>query len=345
MKATPSTDVMRAEYRDDHVATIYQTPAWRRLMALTSGFGDATRDYRFADGCRGVLPLCELPRRFRLFRNLFSMPAGYGGLVGPDLYNHPHHATEIAAGLKNVVRRGGTVHLVGNPFLALQGGTDPLQEAIQSKALGLSFHRFSTFTHLLPLDEDYQRLWTGAFDQKARNQYRKGVRSGVVVQAGPGVAQLPVFYDIYRASARRWGLSSPPDSMAFYEHLLSLDSNGLVWVARDKEGAAVSAAVCLYHGTHAYLWASALHKEYAFLRPNDVLYAEMIQDACNRGYKVFDFGSSDGLPNVQAFKEQFGSIRVDVPHAILGHPLAIALRRWRPAVLRPQPSRDVSNRP
>jgi len=100
-----------------------------------------------------------------------------------------------------------------------------------------------------------------------------------------------------------------------------------IWLAKDGDGNSAAAALCLYQGQHAFLWASALDKGFAKLRPNDLLYAEMIRDACARGCRVFDFGSGEGLASVQAFKEQFGAKRTDVAHHILGHPLTMVLRR------------------
>jgi CelD/BcsL family acetyltransferase involved in cellulose biosynthesis len=306
--------------------TFFDSPAWNQLIAETHGHPDRTRMYKFDDGCEARLPLSELPRRWRIVREFISTVHGYGGPVGDDLVRHPWHVREIARDLAADCRRGTVFHLVEDPTPALVDGETPLLRVLLEA--GLASDRFLGFSHVLPLDPDFDAVWRLRFDKKARNQYRKAVESGVQVRTSRRTEDLQAFYRLYESSAQRWDLAEPPFPLSFYERMCDLAAGQLtIWLAEDPEGRPIAASLCLYQAGHAFLWASALDKAAARLRPNDLLYGEMIRDACQRGCRVFDFGSGEGLASVQAFKEQFGAQRVDVTHHLVGHPAILFVRR------------------
>jgi hypothetical protein len=54
-------------------------------------------------------------------------------------------------------------------------------------------------------------------------------------------------------------------------------------------------------------WASSLRK-FATLGPNMLLYLQLLQYACDHGYRVFDFGRSTPGEGTYKFKEQWGAV-------------------------------------
>ncbi|MEZ5583585.1 MAG: GNAT family N-acetyltransferase [Candidatus Competibacteraceae bacterium] len=53
-------------------------------------------------------------------------------------------------------------------------------------------------------------------------------------------------------------------------------------------------------------WASSLRK-YNSLSPNMLLYWSVLEFACKKGYRIFDFGRSTPGEGTYRFKEQWGA--------------------------------------
>jgi lipid II:glycine glycyltransferase (peptidoglycan interpeptide bridge formation enzyme) len=79
-----------------------------------------------------------------------------------------------------------------------------------------------------------------------------------------------------------------------------------MWLA-ERDGKAVAGAIMCHDPNHVCYWHGAADAEAFKLQPVNLLIATVIQDACGRGAKWFDFLPSGGIGGVAQFKKSFGA--------------------------------------
>jgi len=101
-------------------------------------------------------------------------------------------------------------------------------------------------------------------------------------------------------------LGSPVHSKLFIREVLREfdQSAGVIMVYKDTEPVACSVTIG-FKDVRQNPWASSLRK-YSRLAPNMLLYWSMLEYACNRGYRHFDFGRSSPDEGTYRFKKQWG---------------------------------------
>ena len=102
-------------------------------------------------------------------------------------------------------------------------------------------------------------------------------------------------------------LGSPVHSPDFFDAIFDeFNDCAKIMLVRKDEGV-IGGAVCLFFkGSMIVPWASSL-REYFSLRPNNLLYWEMIRWGCKNGYQRFDFGRSSPDSGTYRFKKQWGA--------------------------------------
>jgi lipid II:glycine glycyltransferase (peptidoglycan interpeptide bridge formation enzyme) len=94
----------------------------------------------------------------------------------------------------------------------------------------------------------------------------------------------------------------------------------ILWLAfKDEEP--LCGALCFYWNRHAVYWHGASSARYFHLKPNNLLFWEIILDAMRKGHAVFDFNPSGGYAGVESFKERFGAERLPAPVITVRSPL------------------------
>jgi lipid II:glycine glycyltransferase (peptidoglycan interpeptide bridge formation enzyme) len=141
--------------------------------------------------------------------------------------------------------------------------------------------------------------------------------------------------------------------MAHYPYVLFTNiherggENVRLWLVK-KDGDVAAGACVFYHNQHAVYWHGAMAERFSELRPANLLHFEIIRDACQRGFRWYDFNPSGPNEGVVRFKDSFGAQRLYYDRAVLsGNPLlglatlaSDALKRvtWRfPATASPHP--------
>ncbi|MEN9419271.1 MAG: hypothetical protein RI988_2891 [Pseudomonadota bacterium] len=145
----------------------------------------------------------------------------------------------------------------------------------------------------------------------------KGTERGEAQDAASGASLLDDYFRVYAASAQRWGRAAPPYPRALFEALLESPSTQL-W-AHHVEGRLACAMVVLVGRRDALYWQGVSHIEddQKPAHPMARLFDAVVQGLVQQGVKRFNLGASEGLPNVQRFKEEFGA--QPVPYAALLH--------------------------
>ena len=291
----------------DPSGLVSQTPEWIDVLCR-SGYEDASRLYRTADGRRLLLPLVRrrggVPRPFA---PLASVPAswGMGGLLAD--------ATPTAADVALVVadlRRLPAVQVTVRP--------NPLHAAQWAQATrGTSAIALPRRAHVLDLDGGPDAVWK-RFRTSARSGVRKAQALGVEVRCG-GLELLSDFRFLFELSVRRWAeMQHEPvalaklrafrrDPPAKFLHVAEAMPHRLrVWVAYHDEEPVAGLIVLV--GANASYTRGAMDKERAgSLHANELLQWSAIQDACAAGCRSYHMGESGTSAALGAFKEKFGA--------------------------------------
>ena len=260
-------------------ATCYHHRAWKQV---------AERAYRLETGfllardpderVRGVLPLFVVKRPFQKM-----VTTGLFGAYGPLLADESARPALLAAARAFTERVGASV--------------------LQIKALGDAaapdgLVRLDTsVTAILALDPDPQVLWR-RFDGDVRTCVRQAQKFKLELRSGPG--ELEAFYDVLAENMHRKG--SPIYGLGFMRELLAAFGTDAEIVTLWSEGKAISGAFVLTFKDTVYVPFASSRASAFHMRPNNLLYWEIIQRACKRGLRALDFGRSPRGSSTLKFK-------------------------------------------
>jgi serine/alanine adding enzyme len=275
---------------DDYVkrvpaATHYHQIGWKEVIERS--FGQHARYWLAQDELgeiQGVLPLIHL--NSVLFGSfMVSLPyLNYGGILAGD-------DRARTALLEAAVERAGRDKVRHIELRQEQ----PMRFDLPFKTGKVSMR--------LTLPSLADELWKG-LDSKLRSQIRRPMKEGLVSRIGR-MEELDGFYEVFSRNMR--DLGTPVYSKFFFRNILTAfpDSTWICTVYRDATPVA-SGFLVGFKEILEIPWASSLRK-YNAQSPNMLLYWAALQFACERGFKVFDFGRSTPGGGAYKFKEQWGA--------------------------------------
>lgn len=265
-------------------STAYQLFAWKRVAERAYGMQAPfllARDGRSA-AVRGVLPLFVVARPFGRY-----VTSGLFGAYGPLLATDPEAARALLECAKGVTDayRAGLLHL----------------KLLGTEQLGVPFQRQNIWvTARLPLARDSRAVWDSLSGHN-RNKIRRAQKNQLRAQVGHD--NLEAFYDVLAENMHRKG--SPIYGLSFMRELVEQMGERAEVVTLTRGGETVSAALTLsFNGVCYVPFASSRPGSFA-LRPNYLLYWEIIERACARGLSVLDFGTSMLGQSTLEFKQQW----------------------------------------
>lgn len=242
----------------------------------------------------GVLPIVHL--RHALFGNrLVSLPFSDAGGILADSVEVEARLLEEAIALG---RANGARSLELRQERLLQTFSDAAEHLAPS---------VSTRSHkarmLLALPHAATQLMP-TFKSKLRSQVNKALKEGFGTRTG-GLELVDDFYRVFAVNMR--DLGSPVHSEALMREVLTAFPEHARILAVYRSAEPVAAALVVGFGdTLRNPWASSLRR-YASLGPNMLLYLRMLEHACDRGYRTFDFGRSTPGEGSYRFKQQWGA--------------------------------------
>lgn len=265
-------------------ATLYHHPGWCDLISQSFGHDSQYYVAHILGEVVGVLPMVHLSSR--LFGSFgVSMPYfNYGGPIGKT--------EEIVDALLGVTEQQAEKSQLSHiEYRCLQ----PLSQ--------YPGHR-NKISMWLELPESAELLWQ-ALGAKVRAQVNKAKPYGFTVHIG-GVELLDDFYRVFAINMR--DLGTPVYAKSFFKQVLESDiGKKNIVLLKNKKGAAVSASFLIGNKKQLEVpWASTL-KTYNPSNANMLLYWSMLQFACDKGYKIFDFGRSSIDASTFKFKKQWGA--------------------------------------
>jgi peptidoglycan pentaglycine glycine transferase (the first glycine) len=147
---------------------------------------------------------------------------------------------------------------------------------------------------------------------KWRYNIRLAERKGVTIRQGTA-ADLPLFYDMYAATAARDGFLIRP--AAYYHEVWQrfLSAGRAEMLLAEVEGEAVAGLILFIFGTTAWYMYGASTEQQRHLMPNHLLQWQAMRRAKERGCAAYDmwgapdvFDESDRMWGVYRFKQGFG---------------------------------------
>ena len=275
-------------------ATYFHTPYWYELIAPKQG--NSALSVHFDDGASAVVPFAKVRRAGGLFVDHFSSPGGtYGGWLSASTLTREHvkHLFGVLISKANLTFRV-------NPF-------DP-----SSRFIDGGVGRKDDFTHVLDLTKG-ERAITLGLSKGHRSAIKSAERAGVTVRAAETLGEWDQYYELYRNSLERWRAGGPAMKprivypLSLFRRIREIRTgNEILWLAF-KDGVPIAGALFFYWNGHAVSWHGAASSRYFNIRPNNLLYWEIILDAINRGCEKFDFNPSGGYGGVESFKKHFGA--------------------------------------
>src|SRR5262245_10207178 len=147
-------------------------------------------------------------------------------------------------------------------------------------------------------------LWE-SIGSKARNQVRKGEKSGLTVAWG-GVEKLPEFYQVFSRNMR--DLGTPVYGQELFRAIFRIYCGDAELCIVHMERQPIAAALLLHgKGVTEVPSASSL-REFNSTCANMLLYWNLLDRAIQRKQSVFDFGRSTVDSNTYKFKKQWGAL-------------------------------------
>ncbi|KPJ60009.1 MAG: hypothetical protein AMJ46_08715 [Latescibacteria bacterium DG_63] len=281
-------------------ATVFHTSEWAQVLSAT--FKDLKVRYIVIEDQLGryVAGMPFAVSRSLLVSTYRSMPFGtYGGpLIVRGLEDDA--AVFVGTSLQGVTRG-----LLPFSFSCVLFDTPVIVErALQNAFLGGTREKVST--HLIDLDEGFQKLWDSSFDKETRTCARKAERNGVRVEENATEQAAQILYSLYKKQTALWNLKRVYPERLVSEIIDRMGERARVWIGM-LDGEPICAVLAFYFQDTLMAWLSGQNEESRKLRASHLVYTEILKHACANGYSVFNFGASGNLQGVRYFKESFGA--------------------------------------
>jgi len=280
-------------------ATAFHTREW--ALVLKETYRDLDVKYiviEDGDG-RYVAGMPFAHSRNLLFSTYLSMPFGtYGGPVAIDGLEEDV-APFIGAALQGVTRG----ILPFSFYCVLYDTHVCLERTIQ----GAFPHgrRTRVSTHLIDLGAGFRKLWDSEFDKETRTCARKALRSGVKIERCRGEQDPSILHSLYKKQAAAWGVKKIYPERLVCQIASLMGEKARIWTGT-LGGVPVCAVLVFYFKDALMAWLSGQNAEGRKVCANHLLYTEILRDACEKDYSVFNFGGSGNMQGIRYFKESFG---------------------------------------
>jgi FemAB-related protein (PEP-CTERM system-associated) len=262
-------------------ATFFHRAGWQRVINQALGHKTYFLYVTLKGKIQGVLPLAEI-NSYLFGHSLSSLPfCVYGGIAATS--EQARRALDQAA-----------------QTLASQLGVDYLEyrnlrarhQDWPTKDLYVTFRK-----EILSETE----LNMQAIPRKQRAMVRKGIKAGLQSTIDQDTER---FFTAYSASVHRLG--TPVFSRKYFRALKLVFPDDCELLTITKDGHTISSVMSFYFRDEVLPYYGGGTSEARNLAGNDFMYWELMRRACERGYKIFDFGRSKRDTGSFDFKKNWG---------------------------------------
>jgi hypothetical protein len=288
----------------------FHAPGWVDAVCASGSWSDVTHLFEAASGGRLLVPMVERSRVPRAAIRRASLPYGwgFGGVVATPQVTPDEFGAVVEFLAQNAVH---PLTIRPNPLLRGRWS-----ERIPSGGAAT----VARAAHVLDLDGGFDYVFEKRFKSRARTAVRRAERSGVTAECDTTGRLVPVFYDLYGKSLKRWsrrghlpawlarrsGETRDP-RQKFEDVAARLGDACRVWVAY-AEGRPAAALICLVRGKAASYWRGCIDEEIASRTRASYLVQKLaIEDACGAGCLHYHMGETGDSASLAQFKEGFGA--------------------------------------
>jgi GNAT acetyltransferase-like protein len=300
---TPApADQWEAVLRASPDAMAFHSPAWLAAVCASRGWRDSSRLYRMPSGRRLVLPMVSRGAAGLVERASLPYGWGFGGVVTDG----PVCEADLATVTSDLAALGG---------LRTSVRPNPLHAKQWRAATPVGVLPIARSAHVLDLGGGFDEVWSRRFTGSARTAVRKAERQQLEVESDTAGRLLPVFYDLYERSIRRWNRRAHARWRARRRDPLSkfqaaVENAGRmirIWVA-SRGGEPAAAIVTVGLGQTLNYWRGAMDEALAGpTRANYLLHRLAIEAACDAGCSTYHMGETGGSASLSQFKTRFGA--------------------------------------
>jgi len=262
-------------------ATFFHRAGWKQVIEQAFGHKTWFLYIEEKGEIQGVLPLAEI--NSLLFGcSLSALPfCVYGGIAATSdgaRTRLDQAAQMLAAQLKVDYLEYRNLH--------------PLHQDWPTKSL------YVTFRKAINADVEQNML---AIPRKQRAMVRKGINHEL---QGSLDITTERFFQAYSASVHRLG--TPVFSRKYFQLLKTVFAEDCELLVITKDGKVVSAVMSFYFRDEVLPYYGGGTDAARDLAGNDFMYWELMRRACERGYRIFDFGRSKQGTGSYSFKKNWG---------------------------------------
>ncbi len=262
-------------------ATFFHRAGWQKVINQAMGHKTYFLYVTIKGNIQGVLPLAEI-NSYLFGHSLSSLPfCVYGGIVATS--EQARWALDQAA-----------------QTLASQLGVDYLEyRNLESRHQDWpTKDLYVTFRKEIHSETEQNMK---AIPRKQRAMVRKGIKAGLQSVIDQDTER---FYTAYSTSVHRLG--TPVFSKEYFRVLKQVFPDDCELLTITKNGRTISSVMSFYFRDEILPYYGGGTSEARYLASNDFMYWELMRRACERGYKVFDFGRSKRNTGSFDFKKNWG---------------------------------------
>ena len=264
-------------------ATFFHRAGWQEI--IERAFGHKTH-FLLAeqDGdIQGVLPLAQI-RHFLFGHSLSSLPFGvYGGIAANSTPARDALDTEA----QNIASNLNVDYLEYRNI-------KPQHEDWPTKNLYVTFRK--------PIDPDVEQNMKN-IPRKQRAMVRSGIKNNLVSELDDSVDR---FFSVFSDNMLRHGTPALPKR--YFALLMEVFGKDCEVLSVTHDGEVISSVLSFYFKDEVLPYYAGDTVKARSLAANDFKYWELMRRACERGYRVFDYGRSKVGTGSFDFKKNWGFV-------------------------------------
>jgi hypothetical protein len=162
-------------------------------------------------------------------------------------------------------------------------------------------------THYLKLEQPFEeKIWRGQWSSKLRQQIRHAKKNGVDIIVDNELKYLDNYFEMYSIILKKFGGEDDKERTV---HIFNIFRDKLKLFIGLLDSEPVSAALCFYTPTTAYLskapYLPGAHK----FDTNTPIMSASIEYACESSYRYYEMGITN-TQDLALYKEKFGAVRM-----------------------------------
>ena len=305
-EATDKDSEIWDEFVKDNSGSFYQCYKWRFVYEKqgVKTFYLMANDEK--NSINGVFPFVKVP----MFLNDSMHSVPIGGAYGGPLGRSGEIVTALMERMSEICVKEMVTYsnILMNPHI---NNTELITCCSSMKYKPIYTTENAPKTFVLNT-QDYETIWKKSFNTKVRNQVRKAKKNGVEIIRNDW-SMLNKYYSILVENRKKLKTRIIRREI-FYKILDLFREHTELYLALYKHEL-IAGAYCFDFQNIRYLFDNVSIPEYMKYCPNNLLYSEMIKDACSESdINKFDFGST--APNSSHFhwKKQYGGTPVPLQY-------------------------------